>query len=188
GVVSSATDKGAHIRFVMDSCHAGAAAQAVREERQNKLAAIASSASDEWRGAALTGLRQAKQRLLAALAERNTTVHQLGSADPQPAPDAPDADAEVMSSPRHVQAAPRDMVALAGQFKTAFQRAVDRMWGEYLPLLGAVKRLVRHAEAPPPIDNYATLGAQINYLDDLWNAVSQPMETALATAARPAAR
>lgn len=38
GLVSQATSKGAHIHVVIDACHSGAGAQAVREERRNDLA------------------------------------------------------------------------------------------------------------------------------------------------------
>jgi hypothetical protein len=43
-------------------------------------------------------------------------------------------------------------------------------------MLEIVRTAVKHKEAPPPISDLALLGAQLNYLDDLWNAVSQPLE------------
>lgn len=40
GLVSQATSRGAHIHVVIDACHSGAGAQAVREERRNDLAEL----------------------------------------------------------------------------------------------------------------------------------------------------
>jgi hypothetical protein len=184
GVVSAATSKGAHIRFVLDSCYSGSAVQVVREVRENELAAVASSAGDHVRVVALTGLRKAKQRLMDACLDRDTTLRQL--------------DGEIQRRRAHAPAATtggtaRDAVldgldAAFARVPTAFEIAVDRIWAEYVPLLEIVKRAVGHTQAPPPIADYRTLGAQLNYLDDLWNAVSQPMEhaTAAAGTAKPA--
>jgi putative sterol carrier protein len=61
----------------------------------------------------------------------------------------------------------------------AFARAVDRAWHAYLPQLEVVRMIARVTAPPPPIAD-ATLGAQLNYLDSLWNAVAQPMEAAAA--------
>jgi hypothetical protein len=177
GVVSSATGKGAHIRFVMDSCHSGAAAQAVREVRENELAAVATSVGDQLRVAAMTGLRKAKERILALLAQRETILSQLDHEIEQRSAHAPAA----------AQGAKRDVVVegLADartKLPNAFERAVDKLWAEYVPLLMIVKTAVGYTQAPPPIGDYRTLGAQLNYLDALWNSVSQPMERATAAA------
>jgi hypothetical protein len=185
GVVSAATSKGAHIRFVMDSCHSGAAAQAVREVRENELAAAAGSAGGPLQVAALTGLRKAKERLLAHLAQRETMHQQL------------------LDELRHREArapavgnarASRDLVAVdlddaLTRLPNAFERATNQLWAEYVPMLETVRAAVGHRQAPPPITDYVTLGAQLNYLDDLWISVSQAMERAAAEggAAKPVA-
>jgi hypothetical protein len=64
----------------------------------------------------------------------------------------------------------------------------DRIWADYVPLLEIVKTAVHHPEAPPAITDYRTLGAQINYLDDLSNTVSQPMERKLGDGAAAATK
>jgi Caspase domain len=180
GVVSSATGKGAHIRFVMDSCHSGAAVQAVREERQNELAAVATTLGDQLRVAAMTGLRQAKQRLLAHCHQRETTLRQLDQAIQQHQAAPPDpANATATATWNLILSA---LNGIRSRAPGAFDRAADRIWAEYVPLLNIVRMATHHAETPPPIGDYRTLGAQVNYLDDLWNSVSQPMERAAATA------
>lgn len=160
GVVSSATGKGAQIRFVMDSCYSGSVTQAVREERHGELTAAARAAHDEPRRAALAGLHDAKQRLLDLLAGRDAIADQPGDASPEHA----------ARGPRAV----RDVGPLA--FKTAFETAVERVWAEYVPRLEDVQRMVAYPEPPPAITDPGGLGAQLNYLDDLWNAVAQPLE------------
>jgi hypothetical protein len=185
GVVGSATGKGAHIRFVMDSCHSGSAAQTVREVRENELAAVATSVGDHLRVAAMTGLRQAKERLLAHCHKRETTLQQLDDAIQQHQATPPDAaNAQATQTWNAVLTALR---ASRTGVQNAFDRASDRMWAQYIPLLNIVKMAVGHKQAPPPIADYRTLCAQVNYLDDLWNSVSQPMERTTAEAgAQPA--
>jgi len=51
-----------------------------------------------------------------------------------------------------------------------------------VPLLATVRTAVGYTQEPPPTGDYDTLAAQLNYLDDLWNAVSQAMEHAAADA------
>jgi hypothetical protein len=178
GVVSSATGKGAHIRFVMDSCHSGAQVQAVREVRENELAAAASSPDDRLRVDALASLRQMKQRLLGLREQRDTVPGQLRAALEQHGSRAPDpADAEATKKWSKIQSSLRDVEAVWVERQ---DRAEDQLWAELLPQIEAVRAMARHPAVPPPISDYG-LGAQLNYLDDLWNAVSQPVEQAIAT-------
>jgi hypothetical protein len=60
----------------------------------------------------------------------------------------------------------------------ALDKALERMWADYLPMLEIIRKAVHHPDAPPAhiVDN-RTLGAQLNYLDDLWNATQKPLET-----------
>ena len=174
GVVSSATGKGAHIRFVMDSCYSGSAVHTVRKERQNELAAIAGP-GNELRVAAIKGLHDVKAHLLAHNKQRDAILRQLDAAIVRHRTRVPD--------PAHVEARQRwqrvlqALHAAVPAARNTLDRAADRMWAAYVPLLDTVKTAVRHREAPPPrIVDYHTLGAQINYLDDLWNATSQPTE------------
>ncbi|HMG56022.1 MAG TPA: hypothetical protein VK601_21135, partial [Kofleriaceae bacterium] len=60
--------------------------------------------------------------------------------------------------------------------------AADRAWSDCAPLIEMAHMIVRHAAAPPPADP-TSLAARLNYLDDLWNALQQPIEDALAKSA-----
>ncbi len=174
GVVSSATGKGAHIRFVMDSCHAGSAIETIREERQNELAAVASAGGEQLRAAATTGLREAKQRLISLRGQRRAILGELDHA------------IQHRQTRRAGARASRDLVAcvdVRARTPNAFERAADRIWGEYVPLLGAVQKAVGYAKPPPPITDYATLGEQLKYLDDLGAAVAQHTASSTAGAA-----
>jgi hypothetical protein len=174
GVVSSATGKGAHIRFVMDSCHAGTAIETVREERQNELAAVASAGGEQLRSAATTGLREAKQRLISLRDQRRTILGELDHAIQQR-----------QTHPAGARASRNLSVCVDVRARTpnAFERAADRIWGEYAPLLGAVQKAVGYAKPPPPITDYVTLGEQLKYLDDLGAAVAQHVASPTAGAA-----
>jgi Caspase domain len=188
GVVNSATSKGAHIRFVMDSCHSGSAVQTIREERQNELAAVATSSGDQLRIAAMVGLRKAKEHLLALIGQVKQAPKEIEAAIQHVQAQAPDpANAEATRAWNQKLAKLRNVSA---EVVEASDRAADRLWAQYVPLLNIVKTAVHHRESPPPITDYRTLGAQVNYLDDLWNAVSQPMERAAAKtgAAAPASK
>jgi hypothetical protein len=182
GVVSSATGKGAHIRFIMDSCYAGTAVQAVREEQHNALAEASSgTVGDELRVAAMTGLREAKQRLLAFREQRTNAYHQLAASLEHPR-----ADASGAASAATTRDIGRYVVYAGPRIKSAVDRAADQMWAGYVPLLHIVRMAVRYAEEPPPISNYHTFAAQLNYLDDLWNAVAHSMENAATKPGKPA--
>lgn len=175
GVVNSATDRGAHIRFVMDSCFSGAVAQSVRSERQNELAKTlrTGSMSDKLRLSAIEGLRQAKQRLIALvkgggeLAGRAAAQRSARGA----------ADGSSGAAPSRNLSASRDAV-LDDDYKSAYQEALDRLWAACEPALMLAKMIARRSDPAPPISDYVTLGAQLNYLDDLWNAVTAPPEPA----------
>lgn len=178
GVVSSATSKGAHIRFVMDSCHSGHAAQAVRTERQNELAQQADSIEDHVRVAAMTAISGAKQMLVEHVEKRERDLNQLDQAIAQHQAQMP--------PPGNLIATAKYQLILAGlQAARAgtekyYDTQADRLWAAMGIALAAGRRLAGHTEPVPALTDYRTLGAQINYLDDLWNTVSQPMERALA--------
>jgi hypothetical protein len=178
GVVSSATAKGAHIRFVMDSCHSGAAAQAVREERENELARNADSLGDHVRVAALAGLRTAKQALLDHCHEREQTLQKLDDAIVEHQGKEPDASNAVAHAKWAVILT--GLQTARSTVQTTYDTKADGMWSAMVLLLYIVKAATSHPEAPPAITDYRTLGAQINYLDDLWNTCATPMERDLA--------
>jgi hypothetical protein len=183
GTIGSATGKGAHIRFVMDSCYSGAAVQTVREERHNEIAAATAGTGtgSQLRGAAMTKLHEAKAELLAHGEKRRTVMRQLDTAISRHMAKAPD--------PRNVAATQqwdrvlRLLRAAQPAMMDALDRALDKMWADYLPMLEVIRKAVHHPDAPPPhIVDRRTLGAQLNYLDDLWNATQKPLEQTTAKA------
>ena len=125
----------------------------------------------------MAGLRHAKQRMIALFEQREEILRE--------------ADREIRERRAEAPAAARagaarDMVLLEDEYEripNAFERAADRLWAEYVPLLDIIRTAVGYAQTPPPIADYVALGAQVNYLDDLWNAVSQSMQRAGADAA-----
>jgi hypothetical protein len=180
GVVGAATGKSAHIRMVLDSCHSGAAVQAVREVRQNELAAAATSPDDKLRVEALASLTQMKQRLLGQREQRTTVPGEIRAALDQHTARAPDpSDAAATQKWTKIQASLRDAEVV---YFERHDREEDKLWAEMLPQLETIRTLARYAPPPPPISDYS-LGPQLNYLDDLWNAVSQPVEDSLAKSA-----
>jgi hypothetical protein len=185
GAISAATGKGAHIRFVMDSCYSGAAVQTVREERHNEIAAATAGTGSQLRAAAMTKLHEAKAELLAHGERRRTVMRQLDTAITRHQAKVPD--------PRNAAATQqwdrilRMLHAARPAMMDALDRAVERMWAGYLPMLEVIRKAVHHPDAPPQhIVDLRTLGVQLNYLDDLWNATSKPLETAKAGSAKTA--
>jgi hypothetical protein len=178
GVVSAATSKGAHIRFVMDSCHSGEAAEAVREERENELAENADSLGDHLRVAALGGLRTAKKSLVDHCRERERVLQTLDDAIAEH--DAKEPDPSAAAEHAAWAAISTGLQGVRSLVQSAYDAKADAMWTAMSAMLLIVKAAVGHPEAPPAIADYRTLGAQVNYLDDIWNTCAQPMERELA--------
>lgn len=179
GVVGAATGKGAHIRFVMDSCRSGGPVQAVRDVRQNELAAAASSPDDKRRVDVLASLRAMKQRLLGLREQRHSVPGELRAALEQHTARPPDpANVEATRAWSKIGTQLREVVAF---WVERHDREEEQVWADIVPQLEAVRAIERYAAPPPPISDYS-LGAQINYLDDLWNAVSRPVEQSIASA------
>lgn len=173
-VVSAATARGAHIRFVMDSCHSGAAVEAVRQERENELASESDSIEDAVRVATLEGLSHAKQMLIDHVEQRAAAIDPLDQAIAQhqsqpPPPGNAIADAQYRLILAGLQGARAGVAAY-------YDAQADALWSVMAAVLSAGRRLAGHPDSPPAITDYRTLGGQINYLDDLWNTVSRPME------------
>jgi hypothetical protein len=189
GVVNSATDRGAHIRFVMDSCFSGAVVQSVRSERQNELAKTLSTGSvaDKLRLSALEGLRQAKQRMIALVKGGEELAHQATAARTARRAAGPSGAQPGQQSAAGTRdfGATRD-AAMDPDYKSAYQEALDRLWAACEPALMLAKMIAKRSDPAPPIADYAKLGAQLNYLDDLWNAVTAPEPAAAADSAASA--
>ncbi|HEX8111849.1 MAG TPA: hypothetical protein VF516_29155, partial [Kofleriaceae bacterium] len=91
----------------------------------------------------------------------------------------PDASAE------HATRGPRAVRDVGpAELTPAFDTAVERVWAEYVPRLEDVQRMVGHPEPPPAIADPGGLGAQLHYLDVLWNAVAQSLEDAIRSSSR----
>lgn len=139
------------------------------------VASTARSVVDELRVAAMLRLRQVKQRLIDLL-EQRTAILLASYRDQERRAGSP--------SPAGA-GAPRGAALLddaSERIPNAFERAVDGLWSEVVPLLDTIRTAVGYAQRPPPIGDHVTLGAQLNYLDDLWNAVSQSTGHATAEA------
>jgi hypothetical protein len=128
----------------------------------------ASSLDHMLRAAAMTSLQQAKHRLLAASRQRNTTPRQLDDEIHQHESRAPaPGDVEATRQWSRIRDA---MCAARPKVQRAFDLAVDQLWTPYARMLRMLRRIVRHPDEPPEIDDHDTLAAQLSYLDELWNA------------------
>jgi hypothetical protein len=181
GVVSDATSKGAHIRFVMDSCHSGEAAQAVRDERIGKLAEGADSLGDEMRVIAMQGISIAKESLITHCRDRERVLTQLHHAldehitNHTPPAGAPAAQVAGFMA---IKTGLEHQLMTVGQ---AYNDKADAIWATMQPMLATIALLASTKDNPlvvPPvaITDYRTLGAQINSMDDIMNACGRPME------------
>ena len=181
GVVSDATSKGANIRFVMDSCHSGEAAQAVRDERIGKLAGGADSLGDEMRVIAMQGIAVAKESLVTHCHDRETVLTQLHHAlDEHITNHTPPAGAPAgqVADFMAIKTGLEHQIMTVGQ---AYNDKADAIWATMQPMLATIAILASTKDNPvgiPPvaITDYRTLGAQLNSMDDIMNACGRPME------------
>jgi hypothetical protein len=167
GVVSSATGKGAHIRFILDSCYSGSAVQTVREEHANELAESASSFGDKVRAAAMAGVSEIRKKLI-TLRTHGPSASQSRAAS--------HAGPQGQTGARNVTAGgsrDTDMEDWDRQVQEMVDGAAARIWAEAAPLLDLVKKAIRHPLPPPPPPAYGNCDAQLKYVDDLWNAIAQ---------------
>jgi hypothetical protein len=187
GVVSAATGKGAQIRFILDSCYSGATVQTVREERQNELAAASSgSIGDQLRVQAMEDLTELKQQLLAMRGQRRGATDELDRAIEHHRATAPDpTDAQATQAWEKIGRKLDDVRTARLVDSGEYRDEAGRLWAESAARLEVIRMIAHHPAPPPPISSYH-LGAQLNYLDDLWNALSHPMEQARGEAPAPA--
>ncbi len=158
-VVDGATARGASIRFVMDSCHSGAAVQSVREERSNQLQKQAPTSRD---AGALKTIEDLKRKLIAAVNERTTG---LEACDQQIAAAKAEAEKASARDPKAKDTSTLDTyTALRADLDSLTRQVIDALWKEIVSKLDGTERL-----APPPLTNYATAGEQLDYLDKVWN-------------------
>jgi hypothetical protein len=170
GVVSSATGRGAHIRFILDSCHAGAQVQAVREVRENELATVASTVGDKVQVTAMIALREARERLLDHIGEGKKTARALDAMRSKQSARAP----VRAGVTRDIDLVP---IPPGHGVDRVHDTAAAAIWDQYVPVLNQLRKMVGFTQAPPPVADY-TLAAQVKYLDDLWIAVSRSADRA----------
>ena len=172
GLVSSATTKGAHIRFISDACHSGGGVQAVREERANELAEQAEGDHEQVLVLGAQQLMQFKTELEGLATQYRATHDNLH--DQMAQIDAANADALTQ--------------AMTGINWALFmlRMRIDALWQRYLAVLNVIRfalTIIHGADLDDPpqaISNYRTLGEQLTYIDLVTNACMQPVERRIA--------
>ncbi len=211
-IVNQATSKGAHIRFVMDSCHSGSAAQAVRDERMNQLAEQDVGLLGQGGLAVAEYARDCKQILLDHLAAREerpdvlqpryTALEaQLEALRPQydalnaqrPAED--DLSDEAVAERARIDAA---WAALDDQWdaivadieeldehiawdvwRVAYDAKITLVWASWTTPLTAAGVVTGAGFPPMVIDDYNTLGTQVDFLDNVQNGAMMAADRAV---------
>lgn len=172
GLVSSATTKGAHIRFISDACHSGGGVQAVREERANELAEQAEGDHEQVLVLGAQQLMQFKTELESLATQYRATHDNLH--DQMAQIDAANADALTQ--------------AMTGINWALFmlRMRIDALWQRYLAVLNVIRfalTIIHGADLDDPpqaVTNYRTLGEQLTYIDLVTNACMQPVERRIA--------
>lgn len=181
-LVGEATGKGAHIRFVMDSCHSGSAVEQVRTERSNALrggshstagsALLAAAGFAQWCKGRLMKLRSMRDEQLATI--RGIIRDREKNPPPKGAPLA-SRDRWTKELAELKAALP----AVQARFDEAIASNWILMWSPLVAAAAAV-RLVTGKPGSPPIriQDPRTLGLQLDWLDDLANAAAKPVDQA----------
>ena len=184
GLVNSATSKGAHIRFLIDACHAGSAVQAVRSERVNELDARTDDAGNEFLlDLARVGMNF-RQTLIDHVNARHSALRQVQSAI-----DAHNQNAPAAGSPAGAVAAHNAVAsALQAAFtavESAYDAKIDETWAQaraFFVVSSFALSLFTDSELTVPavaITDHSRLGDQIDFLDDFANACMAPVDEAV---------
>lgn len=179
-VVGQATTLGAHIRFIMDSCHSGSAVQAVREQRANELAETTEGLGERLRLAGFEVLTHCKSKLMehfharaAALDPMDAQIAQLQN-NPPPPGNAAQAQAHAITL--------ANLQTARTAVQQRFDQKADRLWSGMTFVLGLARMALAAStdedipSVPKTIDDYRTLGTQLDFIDDLSNAVLEPVD------------
>jgi len=177
-ITQAAVDKGAHMRFIMDACHSGAAAGFVRNEQMNELAQNDAVFQSGVCGASAIRIHAYKCALVDHSRERESTLADLECQLEAHMENKPTSGAVAQATHAWQEHKLRDTIAHA---KQRHDRQIDELWARFHTALMAIcDALCRAQQCPvlhPPktITNYVQLGAQIDYLDSLMNvAIATP--------------
>lgn len=187
GVVSAATSKGAHVRFLIDACHAGGAAQAVREERMNELD---TRTDDPIHQALLSLARQVsgfRQKLLDHVNARHTALGQIQAAITQHTATPVPADPAAAASHATTATALQSAFVMVQQ---AYDAKIDQTWAEaraFFEVVSIAFNMLTDTDldCPDTVTDHGRLGDQIDFMDNLINAALAPVERDVGTEAIP---
>lgn len=168
-LLSQATARGAHIRFIVDACHAGNVATTVRTQRVNKLAKETSSIPQKaWLALAKSAMKL-KSQLVAHSNARHQALQTM---------DATIAGVRTMNPPLVAVLQNQRVTLMRG-----FDQKADQTWAaalSFLELAATAINLTQNTSLEPPkkVKDYSRLGGVIDFLDSLANAATQPLEDA----------
>ncbi len=163
-------DDGKHVKFVADACHSGAGAQLVREERANKLKDEGNSVVDQVYMQGFDIVQGYKAQLLDLVHQRKDVI-----ADVQAQLD--ELDGRIASDPSvELIELRKSLFRQRRALAEPFNRKADALWASMLPTLKGMAVATWIDWPPVTIDNYLSLGSQIDYLDDLANATMKPVD------------
>ena len=186
-LVGQATAKGAHIRFIMDSCHSGAASNLVRTERAGELGRGSNSKADTALLAATRFASWCKDGLVRLATRRNDALEGIREnldrlrAHPPPTGAKP---AAIKKWNDGIARLGKALVAV----QTRYDDAMDVAWlAMRIPLglaAGAISATTsgKIAGVPAGVQNHNTLGQQLDWLDDLANLAMRPVDREMSEA------
>lgn len=187
-LVGEATGKGAHIRFVMDSCHSGSAAERVRTERSSELRDAGQSAAGSALLAAAGFAQWCKGRLMKLRSMRDQELETIRSiirhreTNPPPKGTPPVIRERWTKELAELKAA---LPAVEARYDVAIADNWALMWAPLFAAAAAVRLVTGKPGAPPVgIQNSGTVGLQLDWLDDLANAATKPVDQAVSEGRR----
>gem|GEM_PF-3048999 len=173
-LLSTATARGAHIRFIIDACNSGAAATTVREERANQLDRRTQGISQAaWMALARSAMTL-KRQLTAHSDARRAALRQVTQAQRQ-------LQANPIQPPAVHNAVLSSLQTTHTLVARAYDQKIDQVWRDARPLLTAAAVALNalrgtSLQAPAQITDYARLGGAIDFLDEVANAAMEPVE------------
>ncbi len=177
-ITQAAVDKGAHMRFIMDACHSGAAASFVRHEKYNELAQHDASFQTGALGGAALRLDAYKCALVDHCHERENALGMLSRDYNQHLQNDPK-DGGIVEKLRFE----KEKQSLAKAYhdaKRCYDKQIDEFWTRLQdPLITIVRAITRAHQCntllpPASISNYKQLGDQVTYVDYLQNLAIKP--------------
>ena len=177
-ITQAAVDKGAHMRFIMDACHSGAAANFVRQEKYNELARHDGAFQVSALGAAALRLDAYKGVLVDHCHEREHALAVLARDYNQHLENEPTDGGmvEKLRFQREKQALKKAYLDAQRSYDTQIAEFWARLQNPLMTIVRAVTRAHRCSTLLPPanITNFKQLGQQITYVDYLQNLAIKP--------------